>query len=275
MTTHVRHGLSSSAAIITKSRAALISALLTLSFLISSPAYAMVTFVRLPSGSNIALDLEPSDTILNVKQKILDSQGFLPEQQTLYYAGNLLENGLTLSDYNISGSSLLFLYLLSAEPAKEKIDREKIRLKCLAEVLADLKAQKIPPFNTLQCAEFDGVQSSNHALIAQKLLDLNEESRADLVKIKATVKRVVIIEKLSNAEISRNIYASDLVDIGAFEKGDPNRSSVTALLRKLPATEIDTFEEVQSAILRQKLVIKDRKDRLSQLQDRLSKKAIL
>jgi hypothetical protein len=221
------------------------------------------------------LDLEPSDTIENVKQKIQDSQGFLPEQQTLYFAGNLLENGFTLSDYNITGSSLLFLYLLSAEPVKEKIDREKIRLKCLAEVLADLKAQKIPPLNTLQCAEIDGVQSSNHALISQKLLDLNEESRADLVKIKATVKRVVIIEKLSNAEIARHIYASDLVDIGAFEKGDPNRSAITALLRKLPATEIDTFEEVQSAILREKLDIKDRKDRLAQLKDRLSKKAIL
>ena len=275
MTRHVRLGRSSSAAIITKSRAALISALLTLSFLISSPAHAMVAFVRLPSGSSIALDVEPSDTIENVKTKIQDYEGFPPDQQTLYYAGNLLEDGRTLSDYNITGSSLLFLYLPSTEPAKVKIDREKIRAKCLADVLADLKVEKNPPLTTFQCADIDGVQSSNYALITEKLLALDEESRADLGKIKATAKRVVIIEKLANAEISSHIYASDLVDIGLFEKSDPNRSSITALLRKLPSTEIDTFEEVQGAIFREKLLIKERKDQLARLKDRLNKKVIL
>jgi len=272
MTTHVKHGLSSSAAIITKSRAAVISALLTLSFLIAAPAHAMVAFVRLPSGSSIALDVEPSDTIENVKTKIQDKEGFPPDQQTLYYAGNLLEDGRTLSDYNITRSSLLFLYLPSTEPAQVKIDHEKIRAKCLADVLADLKAEKNPPLTTFQCADIDGLQSSNYALITEKLLALDEEARADLGKIKATVKRVVIIEKLSNSEISSHIYASDLVDIGLFEKSDPNRSSITALLRKLPATEIDTYEEVQVAILREKALIKARKYNLVQLSARLSKK---
>ena len=271
MTTHVKRGQSSSAAITTKSRAAVISALLTLSFLISSPAYAMVAFVRLPSGSTIALDVEPSDTIENVKTKIQDKEGFPPDQQTLYFAGNLLEDGLTLSDYNITGSALFFLYLPSTEPLKEKIDREKIRAKCLAEVFADLKSQKIPLLANFQCADIDGVQSSNHALITEKLLALNEDARADLGKIKAAVKRVVIIEKLSNSEISSHIYASDLVDIGLFEKSDPNRSSITALLRKLPAAEIDTYEEVQGAIQKAKVVIKARKDNLIQLNARLSK----
>jgi ubiquitin len=271
MTTHVKHGQSSSAAITTKSRAALISALLTLSFLISSPAYAMVAFVRLPSGSTIALDVEPSDTIENVKTKIQDKEGFPPDQQTLYFAGNLLEDGRTLSDYNITGSALFFLYLPSTEPVKEKIDREKIRAKCLAEVFADLKSQKIPPVANFQCADIDGVQSSNHALISEKLLALDEEARADLGQIKASVKRIVIIEKLSNSEISSHIYAIDLVEIGLFEKSDPNQSAITASLRKLPATEIDTYEEVQANILREKAQIKARKDKLAGLKARLNK----
>jgi hypothetical protein len=153
-----------------------------------------------------------------------------------------------------------------------KIDREKIRAKCLADVLADLKVEKNPPLTTFQCADIDGLQSSNYALITEKLLALDEEARADLGKVKATVKRVVIIEKLSNSEISSHIYASDLVDIGLFEKSDPNRSSVTALLRKLPATEIDTYEEVQGAIEHAKVVIKARKDKLAGLKARLSQK---
>ena len=133
----------------------------------------MEVFVRTPTGKTITLEVEPSDTIENLKIKIQYKEGIPIDQQMLMSGREpLLKASHTLSDYNIQEESTLDLVVKSKRSNGEieigiKVNRyeKTITLRVtLSDTVKNVKAM---------------INNKEHILPDQQMLAFNERILQD------------------------------------------------------------------------------------------------
>ncbi|CAH8338395.1 unnamed protein product [Eruca vesicaria subsp. sativa] len=123
----------------------------------------MLLFVDTAYGSTFYIELNLNDKVLDIKNKIENSQGIPVSMQTLYYNGEpLLLDYLDLNTYNIVANSRLFLVL----PHQEDNNNSQV-------LLQPTDQQSLAPSTSVQdsLGEFQDWSATARSIFRRQMLD--------------------------------------------------------------------------------------------------------
>ena len=80
-------------------------------FTVSASNDRMLIKVKTLTGKEIEIDIEPTDRVERIKERVEEKEGIPPPQQRLIFSGKQMNDEKTASDYKVTGGSVLHLVL--------------------------------------------------------------------------------------------------------------------------------------------------------------------
>ena len=93
---------------------------------ITLQTYGMNLFVQTPNNGTISLDVEPSDSGENIKNKIFDQISIPVINQVISWNGTTIQDGQTLADFGIVKNSTIVLTVTTTTQVPEKMSYQAV-----------------------------------------------------------------------------------------------------------------------------------------------------
>jgi len=146
----------------------------------------------------------------------------------------------------------------AANAAREA--RQKEIEKARSEIRNSLASRKTLTVEQLITADFNGVTTKNIELVNGDIAKLTYEDRQDLQRIEKIVLKYATVDKVAQ----KKSYSSyDLVSVGLIPQDSKIKTSILSAIKKLPGSDLDTYEKIQAVVAKVEKQAADRKERLA------------
>lgn len=149
-----------------------------------------------------------------------------------------------------------------------RINREALIAASRARVIKNIQEKKVITVSDLAASE---LPVSSERILARANIELqslqakNPTGAISIESVTAVLRQETVVEQLSNPVGQAPLRTFDLVSTGLMEGKNPNKTLIFIWLKKLPTSNVDSFEKIKNAISTLERDIQARKEKLAKL----------